>query len=126
QQSYDLRLLNLLRGFTPGRLNVSLRKSSVRHSFTFRLSLLLTVCTLALLLATAGGWAQKNPKVSGPTRNISGGSERPANGKNKITRGSNNNGRILNRTTSGSNVQDPTTGQTVGVPSVGETGIQRT
>src|SRR6266446_10305809 len=103
----------LLRGFTAGRLNVSLRKSS-RHSFPFRLSMLLTVCTLALLLATAGGLAQKNRRPTGPTRNISGGSERPINGKNKITRGSNNNERILNRTSSDANVQDPITGQTVG------------
>src|SRR5438874_1508415 len=116
----------LLRGFTPGRLNVSLRKSSTRHRFPFRLSVLLTVCTLALLLATAGGLAQKNRKPTGPTRNISGGSERPTNGNNRVTRSSNKSGRILNRTTSGSNVQDPITGQTVGVPSVGETGIQRT
>jgi len=88
--------------------------------------MLLTVCTLALLLATGGGLAQKNRKPTGPTRNISGGSERPTNGNNRVTRSSNKTGRILNRTTSGSNVQDPITGQTVGVPSVGESGIQRT
>jgi hypothetical protein len=76
-------------------------------------------------MATAGGLAQKSRKISGPTRSISGGSER-AVGKNKTTPGSNRNTKALNRTTSGSNVQDPITGVTVGVPVVGETGIQRT
>ena len=72
-------------------------------------------------LATAGGFAQKSRKTSGPTRSISGGSER-----NKTPRGRNRASNTLNRTTSGSNVQDPITGVTVGVPITGERGIQRT
>jgi hypothetical protein len=79
---------------------------------------------IALALATVGGLAQKNRKVSGPTRKISGGgSEKTVNPKSKRgDRGS----KALNLTTSGSNVQDPLTGVTVGVPQIGQMGVQRT
>jgi hypothetical protein len=77
-------------------------------------------------MATAGGLAQKSRKISGPARNIGGGSERAVSGNNNTTRGSNRNTKALNRTTSGSNVQDPITGETVGVPQTGDMGVQRT
>jgi hypothetical protein len=43
-----------------------------------------------------------------------------------MTRGRNKSPRTLFRTTSGSNVQDPITGETVGVPQISEMGVQRT
>ena len=103
-----------------------LKESLARFHSPIRLSVLLIVCALALALATAGGLAQKSRKISGTPRSISGGSERAVRGNNKTTRGSNRNSKALNRTTSGPNVQDPITGVTVGVPVVGERGIQRT
>jgi hypothetical protein len=73
---------------------------------------------IAIALATAGVFAQRK------SRRISGGGS--AGGVNKMTRGRNKSPRTLFRTTSGSNVQDPITGETVGVPQIGEMGIQRT
>ena len=99
------------------------KKSPFRFRSPIRLSVLVVTSAIALALATAGGLAQKSRKISGPTRSISGGSE---SRNNKTTRGSNRNNKALNRTTSGSNVQDPITGVTVGVPDVGERGIERT
>jgi hypothetical protein len=101
------------------------KKSSFRFRSPIRLSFLLVTCAIVLALATAGGLAQKSRKISGPARSISGGSEK-VNGKNKTTRGSNRNTNRLTRTSSGSNLQDPVTGETVGVPTIGEMGIQRT
>ncbi|HWN10685.1 MAG TPA: DUF4214 domain-containing protein [Pyrinomonadaceae bacterium] len=107
-------------------MSLEKEKSNPRLGSLVRPSILLIVCAIALALATAGGLAQKSRKVSGPTRKISGGSEKPGSGKNKTTSGSNKTTKALNRTTSGSNFQDPITGQTVGVPSAGERGIDRT
>ena len=94
------------------------RKSPSRSGSPIRLSVLMTICVIAIALATAGVFAQRK------SRRISGGGS--SSGEIKKNRGLNKNARILNRTTSGTNVQDPITGETVGVPQVGEMGIQRT
>jgi hypothetical protein len=74
---------------------------------------------IAIALATAGVFAKRK------SRRISGGGSSAA-GVNKMTRGRNKSPQTLFRTTSGSNVQDPITGETVGVPQIGQLGIQRT
>ncbi|HKB68578.1 MAG TPA: DUF4214 domain-containing protein [Pyrinomonadaceae bacterium] len=94
-------------------------KSPSRSRSPIRLSVLLAICVIAIALATAGVFAQrKSRKISG-----GGGS---ADSAKKMTRGRNKSPRTLYRTTSGSNVQDPITGETVGVAQSGPMGIQRT
>jgi hypothetical protein len=94
-------------------------KSPSRSRFPIRLSVLLATFVIAIALATAGVFAQRK------SRRVSGGSS-SAGGVNKMTRGRNKSPRPLYRTTSGSNVQDPITGETVGVAQIGPMGIQRT
>ena len=92
------------------------------HAAT-RFSSFLLVCAITAALATAGVLAQKSKKVTGPTRKISGGSDRSRGNKG---RNINKTNKTQNRTYSGSNLQDPITGITVGVPVAGEKGIERT
>ncbi len=81
---------------------------------------LLLICVVAVALATAGVFAQRK------SRKISGGGSNPTSGDNKTNRGIHKTPKSLNRTTSGMNVQDPVTGETIGTPVVGEMGLQRT
>jgi hypothetical protein len=76
---------------------------------------------VAVALATAGVFAQrKSRKISG------GGGSNRTSGDNKANRGINKTKQGINRTTSGTNVQDPVSGETVGIPVVGDMGVQRT
>ncbi|HEV2829763.1 MAG TPA: hypothetical protein VGW76_19340, partial [Pyrinomonadaceae bacterium] len=98
------------------------RKSPIRIHAATRFSSFLLICAIAAALATVGALAQKSRRVIGPTRKISGGSDRPRGNKGRLTNQTN---KTQNRTYSGANLQDPVTGVTVGVPVVGEKGIER-
>lgn len=95
------------------------KKPPSRFHSPIRLSVLTVVCAIAFTLATAGVLAQRN------ARKISGGNNK-ANSGNKTSHGIERTSGSVNRTTSGSNVQNPVTGETVGVPQTGEMGVQRT
>jgi hypothetical protein len=99
------------------------KKSPLRPRTVKRLSTFLAVCAVAIVLATAGVLAQKSKGVVGPSRRISGGSDRTRGNKGDQVNKTN---KAQNRTYSGANLQDPITGVTVGVPATGERGIERT
>jgi hypothetical protein len=99
------------------------RISPIRIHAAARFSTFLIVCAIIAALTTAGVLAQKSKKIIGPTRKISGGSDRARGNKG---RNINKTNKTQNRTYSGANLQDPITGITVGVPVAGEKGIERT
>ena len=99
------------------------RISPIRIHAAARFSTFLLVCAITAALTTAGVLAQKSKKIIGPTRKISGGSDSARGNKSRLVNKTN---QTKNRTYSGANLQDPITGITVGVPAVGERGIERT